>query len=264
MIEKILSAGRLGSERAALDVAVELGIPVGGAVPAEAAEGLPSLEGLTPLPGQDFQACLERNVIDSDGTLLISFGRPEGDTDLARRLALRHRRQLLHVEASASEVFPAADLIRSWIDVYRIAALHVTGIDRMNPEGLYGAAVQILALCLESMPTRAPNRVGGYPLAPGGRPATLGQAVRRLELEMTLRDKAVIANTEADNADRLFASMVRSVVVRFGLSGGNELLVESCRASEKQPWMNPEEAAMAILRALWRSLRATYRIRVIK
>jgi hypothetical protein len=203
-------------------------------------------------------------VIDSDGTLLISFGRPEGDTDLARRLALQHRRQLLHVQAAETGPYPAADLIRSWIEVYRIGALHVTGVDSQNPEGLYAAAVQILAFCLESMPVRPMDPVRAYPLAAGGRPATLDQAVRRLEVEMTLRDKAVIANTGADTADQLFAPMVRLVVARFGLAGGNELLVESCRAAGKQPQMGPEDAALAILRALWRSLRTTYRIRVIK
>ena len=103
-----------------------------------------------------------------------------------------------------------------------------------------------------------------YPLATGGRAATLEEAVGRLKVEMTFRDQAVIANTPAGAVDRLLAPMVRSVVSRFGLSGGNELLIESCRAAEKQPGMGPEEAALAILRALWRSLRSTHRIRVIK
>jgi hypothetical protein len=264
MIEKILSCGRVGSERAALDVAAELGIPVGGAIPAEAAAKLPAIYGLTPLRGKGFGVCLERNVRDSDGTLLISFGRPEGDTDLARKLALRHHRQLLHIEASATGAFPAADLIRSWIEVYHIAVMHVTGIDSFDPDGLYAAAVHILAFCLESVSTSASDPGRAYPLTPKGRPATMEQAVRRLELEMTFRDKALIANTGTDAADKLFAPMVRSVVARFGLAGGNDLLIESCRLADKQPQMGPQEAALAILRALWRSLRSTYRIRVIK
>jgi hypothetical protein len=81
---------------------------------------------------------------------------------------------------------------------------------------------------------------------------------------MSLRDKALMANTEDDGIGPLFESMIRSVIVRFGLSAGNELLVESCRSAGKQSDMGPEEAAATILRTLWKSLRDTHRIRAVK
>jgi hypothetical protein len=264
MLEKILSSGRSGAERAALDLALELGLSCGGTFPAEAAAERPPIDELTPLSGADADACLEQNVVESDGTLMITFGRLCGDTDLARRLSLRHGRQLLHIDAAKTELSAAAELIRSWIEVYGITVLHVTGVDEEKSTALYAAAASILAFAIEPLQRRIGAGGRNRPPVPGGRPATLQQAVNRIESEMTLREKAIFANTEGGAANRLFLPLVQTVVARFGLAGGNRLLLGSCRAAGKQPEMGPEEAALLILDALWKSLRKAYRIRVVK
>jgi hypothetical protein len=81
---------------------------------------------------------------------------------------------------------------------------------------------------------------------------------------MTLRDKAVIANTAPGDVQRRVEPLIDSVVTRLGLAGGNEALLESCRFARRNPQMGPEEAADAILRGLWRLLQATHSIRVVK
>ena len=264
MLQKMISSGRMGSERAALDVALEMGIPHGGSVPAEAAGELRPFVGLTPLSGAKSVHCLEKNVVDSDGTLMITFGKPEGDTDMARRFSLQHGRQLLHIDAALTASAAAAELIRSWIEIYRISVVHVTGVDARDPDGLYAAAVPILVFAVEAVRRKPARPAQEYPLAPHNRPVTLQQAVQRLTTEMSLRDKALMANTEDDGIGPLFEPMIRSVIVRFGISAGNELLVESCRSAVKKADMGPEEAAAAILRTLWKSLRDTHRIRIVK
>ncbi len=123
----------------------------------------------------------------------------------------------------------------------------------------------MLVFVVEAMRTqilRPARRV--YPLAPASRPCTLEQAVQRLASEMTLRDKAVIANTGPDDVKRRLELLVDSVVTRLGLAGGNDTLMESCRFARRSPQMNPEEAAYFILHSLWRSLQATHSIRLIK
>lgn len=265
MIERILSCGRRGAERAALQVALEAGISHGGWVPADLSAELAVFAGLVEIPGAEFSDCLEKNVAESDGTLIITFGRPSGDSDLARRLSLQHRRQLLHIDAARTDAADAAELIRSWIEVYRISALHVTGTDASHAEDLYAAAVHMLVFVVEAMRRQLLHpawRV--YPLAPASRPCTLEQAVQRLAGEMALRDKAAIANAAPDDVQRRLEPLIDSVVVRLGLSTGNEALMESCRFARRTPQMNPEEAAYFILRSLWRLLRATYSIRVVK
>jgi hypothetical protein len=263
MLEKILASGRNGTERAALDLAVELGLSYGGSRPSKAGEE-PVYEGLNPLSGAGRSACLEQNVLDSDGTLMITFGRPDGYTDLARRLSLRHGRQLLHVDAATAKASEAAGLIRSWIEVYGISVLHVTGVDENNALALYAAAASMLAYAIE--PMQRENIPGGSGLLPaaGGRPATLQQAVSRIEAGMNLREKAIFAGTDAGDADRLFGPLVSTVVARLGLDSENRLLLGSCRTAANQPKMGPDEAGLFILTTLWRSLRKTCRIRVVK
>ena len=265
MIERIISCGRNGAERAALEVAVELGISHGGSIPSGASAELAAFDSLSVVNGAAFPVCLEKNVSDSDGTLIITFGRPSGDADLARRLSLRHRRQLLHIDAAITDIVDAAELIRSWIEVYRIGVLHVTGTDDAHAEGLQAVAIHMLVFVVEALRKEIlhPKR-RVYPLAPANRPCTMEQAVQCLAAEMTLRDKAVMANTGPGEAQRLLEPLIESVATRLGLDAGNEALMESCRFARRERELSPERAAYLILRNLWRLLRATHSIRVVK
>jgi hypothetical protein len=77
LLKKIISAGQTGADRAALDVAIKLHIPHGGWVPKGriAADGqLPEKYELQGMPTDSNPARTEQNVIDSDGTLIISHG----------------------------------------------------------------------------------------------------------------------------------------------------------------------------------------------
>ena len=72
MIKKIISGGQTGADRAALDVAIELGIPHGGWVPKGrmAEDGrLPGNYRLSETSTIDYNQRTELNVIDSEGTL---------------------------------------------------------------------------------------------------------------------------------------------------------------------------------------------------
>ena len=77
MIDKIISGGQTGADRAALDVAIELGIPHGGWVPKgrkTEAGRLPAKYQLKEMPTDSYPERTEQNVLDSDGTLIISHG----------------------------------------------------------------------------------------------------------------------------------------------------------------------------------------------
>ena len=76
MIKKIISGGQTGADRAALDVAIKLGIRHGGWIP----KGRKTEDGplsdkyqLQEMPTASYPARTEQNVIDSDGTLIIFF-----------------------------------------------------------------------------------------------------------------------------------------------------------------------------------------------
>lgn len=89
MIEKIISGGQTGADRAGLDVAIELGIPHGGWIPKgrKTEEGpLPAKYKLKEMRTTSYPKRTEKNILDSDGTVIFTFGKLTGGSELTRRL----------------------------------------------------------------------------------------------------------------------------------------------------------------------------------
>jgi len=83
--KRIISGGQTGVDRAALDAAMELGIPVSGWCPRgrKALDGvIPDKYPLTETRGKAYQARTKWNVRDSDTTLILCLGEPSGGTAL--------------------------------------------------------------------------------------------------------------------------------------------------------------------------------------
>ncbi len=71
MLTKIISGGQTGSDRAALDVAIELDIPHGGWIPKgrKTEDGiLPDRYQLLEMPTASYPKRTEKNILDSYGT----------------------------------------------------------------------------------------------------------------------------------------------------------------------------------------------------
>ena len=90
-IKKIISGGLTVSDQAALDVAIRLGIPHGGYIPwgrMTEIGMLPSKYKLEVLKTDDHLECIERNVKESKGTLVISAGKFNDDAEYARKVTM--------------------------------------------------------------------------------------------------------------------------------------------------------------------------------
>jgi hypothetical protein len=152
-LKKIISGGQTGVDRAALDVAIRLGIAHGGWIPKGrlAEDGaLPLHYHLQELPTAQYEARTEKNVLDSDGTLLISRGRPTGGTDYTRKMALKHGKQLLHIDlAQGQRSSDAGSLIASWIALNRIETLNVAGPRASHDPAIYMDTVNIMTQALQ-------------------------------------------------------------------------------------------------------------------
>ena len=88
MITKIISGGQTGADQAVLDVAIELGIPHGGWIPKgrKTERGpLPAKYQLQEMSTAEYPKRTERNVQDSDGTLIISHGELSGGSEFTRQ-----------------------------------------------------------------------------------------------------------------------------------------------------------------------------------
>src|SRR5512132_1315628 len=86
---RIVSGGQTGVDRAALDAAMAFGLACGGWVPRgrRAEDGaVPPRYPMRETRGYTYAERTRRNVRDSDGTLILTRGRPTGGTALTGRL----------------------------------------------------------------------------------------------------------------------------------------------------------------------------------
>lgn len=155
---KIVSGGQTGADRAALDVALALGLPVGGWCPKgrRAEDGvIPDRYPLVEIPERDYQVRTRRNVEGSDGTLILNLGALEGGTALTVKLAREVVGKPCRVVALEKGIDPAN--FRAWLETQWIAALNVAGPRESKRPGVYAAAVRCLEeLLREPPPSRPP------------------------------------------------------------------------------------------------------------
>jgi hypothetical protein len=131
-------------DRAALDVALSLGIPHGGWCPkgrlAEDGVIAPRYQ-LTETELPDYTQRTERNVLDSDATLILCRGRPSGGTDLTRRLAQRHRKPHRVIDLLKPIDWPG---VRDWLAKHAAGTLNVAGPRESQSPGIHADAVAFL------------------------------------------------------------------------------------------------------------------------
>lgn len=141
---KILSGGQTGVDRAALVVALELGLSCGGWCPKErkAEDGtIPAKYQLEETPSADYRQRTEWNVRDSDGTLILTVGPVSGGTALTAEFAKKHDRPCLVIDLATE---PAIETIRQWIEQNRIRILNVAGPRESRQPGIYDRAAAVL------------------------------------------------------------------------------------------------------------------------
>jgi len=123
MIKKIISGGQAGAERAGLDTAIKLKIPHGGWIPKgrKAEDGqLSDKYQLQEMITDSYPARTERNVVDSDGTLIISHGPLTGGSADTRKMAMKHGKPWFHTNLNKLPTFQAGMIIEDWISKNKI------------------------------------------------------------------------------------------------------------------------------------------------
>lgn len=144
----LVSGGQTGVDRAALDVAMERGMPCGGWCPAgRLAEDGP-IDPRYPLretPSADPAERTEWNVRDSDGTLLLLMEEPSPGTELTHDVTRRLGRPVFEARLHESG---DADAFRRWLQIHKIRALNVAGPRESESPGVYDAARDFLRAAL--------------------------------------------------------------------------------------------------------------------
>jgi hypothetical protein len=141
MLERIVSGGQTGVDRAALDMALDRDIPCGGWCPQgrRAEDGvIPEQYPLCETPWWGYPQRTEWNVRDADATLILTRGQPDGGTALTVELAGRYQKPCLVVDLADPIDL---DAVCAWVRRYQVRVLNVAGPRESSCPGIYTEAL---------------------------------------------------------------------------------------------------------------------------
>lgn len=152
MIDRIISGGQTGADRAALDWAISHKIPHGGWCPdgRKAEDGvIPTLYRLTELFGGGYRQRTKANVRDSDATLIVTISDElSGGSLTTAKFAIDLHKPHLHLSKNTN--WPAR--LQDWIKLQSITKLNVAG-PRASKEPAVGAFTWEVLDYLKSLQT---------------------------------------------------------------------------------------------------------------
>ncbi|MCX5812968.1 MAG: putative molybdenum carrier protein [Proteobacteria bacterium] len=145
---KIISGCQTGVDRAAIDVAIEIGLDYGGSVPrgrlAEDGAIDKKYDKLTELETDRYESRTEKNVVDTDATLIFTVGAPLGGTALTIECAKKHRKQYLLIDLEKKPDNEIIESIQTWLSDNQPEILNVAGPRESSAPGIYERVFIIL------------------------------------------------------------------------------------------------------------------------
>lgn len=143
MLRKVVSGGQTGVDRAGLDAALNAGFPIGGYCPKGrlAEDGtIPEKYPMIELDTSESYYRTEKNVLESDGTLILNKGELTEGTRLTHDFTVKYGKPSLIVQLDADEILKPDQIIR-WLNGQYISILNIAGPRQSKfPEGIYSVA----------------------------------------------------------------------------------------------------------------------------
>lgn len=138
MFETIVSGGQTGVDRAALDFAIQHAIPHGGWCPKGrlTEDGvLDAKYALEELASGSYRQRTKRNVIDSDGTLILNSGNLDGGTLATLKFAQQFHKPVYIVQLD--DIEDKVMSVLEWLRANRVKTLNVAGPRESKRPGVY-------------------------------------------------------------------------------------------------------------------------------
>jgi NOL1/NOP2/fmu family ribosome biogenesis protein len=102
------------------------------------------------MPTDSYPKRTEQNVIDSDGTLIISHGGLKEGSDYTRMMAAKHGKPWIPIDPDKHSVEVAVQMIRTWISGNDIEVLNVAGPPASKDAQIYATTKTLLKAVLFS------------------------------------------------------------------------------------------------------------------
>ncbi|MCW8885889.1 MAG: putative molybdenum carrier protein [Motiliproteus sp.] len=154
MLQKIISGGQTGADRGAWDAALTTDIPIGGWVPlgriAEDGVIAEKYAGIRETDSTDVAIRTENNVIDADGTLILSHGIIRGGTEHTLLCAKSHGKPFKLINLAEQKPPSAVVEIRAWLQEYAISVLNVAGPRHSEDPFIYDDTYQLMSKLFDS------------------------------------------------------------------------------------------------------------------
>ena len=151
---KIISGGQTGVDRGALQAALDRHVSCGGWCPAgrKAEDGrIPVHFPVTELAGAGYAQRTERNVVDSDATVLIHFGTISGGSRLTLHRCRAADRPSLEIDVGKIEAAEAVQRMLAFIGEYRVTCLNIAGPRESGAPGAARLTRQIVGELLDRL-----------------------------------------------------------------------------------------------------------------
>lgn len=274
MLKKIISGGQIGADQGALDAAIKYNFPHGGWIQ----KGRKTQMGILPdkyelkeMSVSGYKERIEQNVIDSDGTVIISHGNLSGGADYSQKMTEKHNRPSLHIDLNETPAFIAASKINTWIIENDIELLNVAGSRTSEDSDIYRDTFYIVegTILLSFVHAKSGSKLTDYdrkelldklPIPP----KTVDEAVDKMISDLDLESKVKIANVDLNNLANVHFELHGYFKNAFGVWHKNKELLADCRVTSGEPIRNEDEATFIILKALWEKLRKSHTLRVVK
>ncbi len=259
---KIISSGGSAAECAALDIAIKLGFPHGGNTIKKVGRYGAKVTTRFDLIEQPFESPLDAakaNINDADGTLFFTQGGPDRDIQQLINYATAQDHPFWRIDFDQTSPLQAAFQINIWWSKHSIKTSHVTGSDDQDMyQEVYESLYSTFMLGMDEEPKKDQAAFYRTPI-----PITVEEAVQILIDELPMREKAAIANMDADEVGELHFSLGRLIRNRFGFWEGNPQLLLDCAEHAGHDIQYADEASAFIIGRLALELEKSHKLRTI-
>jgi hypothetical protein len=172
-------------------------------------------------------------------------------------MVLKHKKQLLHIDLNLRTSYDAAYQILSTVEFHHIKILNVAGPRASKEPAIYNDVFKILDMAYKIHKVDQIRNLEKLP-------KTVDEAVEKLIKDLPLKDKTTIAKMAEKDLMTLQITLGSYIGSEFGVWTGNAELLYSCKRASGDVHIDPDYAPIVIIEKLWKRLRDSHRLRIVK